>query len=51
MLFLAYVERLYRSFGMLDNNLLGPLSLIRAYKNPGKELMLHLILHAMLLTN
>ena len=27
---------------MLDNNLLGPLSLIRAYNNPGKELMLHL---------
>ena len=35
-------KTVYRSFGMLDNNLLGPLSLIRAYNNPGKELMLHL---------
>ena len=35
-------KTVYRSFGMLDNNLLGPLSLIRAYNNPVKELMLHL---------
>ena len=35
-------KTVYRSFGVLDNNLLGPLSLIRAYNNPGKELMLHL---------
>ena len=35
-------KTVYRTFGVLDNNLLGPLSLIRAYNNPGKELMLHL---------
>ena len=35
-------KTVYRSFGTLDNNLLGPLSLIRAYNNPVKELMLHL---------
>ena len=40
----SYLRRktVYRSFGRLNNNLLGPLSLIPANNNPGKELMLHL---------
>ena len=40
----SYLRRktVYRSFGILNNNLLGPSSLIPANNNPGKELMLHL---------